>query len=130
MVIVLAVAMVDWVGWATGIEVLTRIYPSWPQMTPWTALWLGALAVAILVQTGSPSRARLWVGRSVAAAVGILAAVVLAEYATGRAFGVDQVWFGDAVRGLQSTWPGRPRSRCFSCPLPSGWHGSIGVGPA
>jgi PAS domain S-box-containing protein len=102
------VATLNWVGWATGIQALTRIYPSWPQMVPWTALWLVALAVALLVQSGRPTHARVWVGRSVAAAVGVLATVVLAEYATGRALGVDQVWFGTAVRGLQSTWPGRP----------------------
>ena len=36
------------------------------------------------------------------------AAVVLAEYVTGRTFGLDQVWFGDAVRTLQPTLPGRP----------------------
>ncbi|MGV1006734.1 MAG: PP2C family protein-serine/threonine phosphatase [Candidatus Nanopelagicales bacterium] len=30
------------------------------------------------------------------------------EYATGRAFGVDTVWFGEAVRAIQPTLPGRP----------------------
>lgn len=105
---ILAAATLNWVGWATGIQVLTRINPSWPQMTPWTALWLAVLAASILVQSGHPSHARIWAGRSMSAAVGGLAIVVLAEYATGRAFGVDQVWFGDAVRALQSTWPGRP----------------------
>ncbi|MBI3690322.1 MAG: GGDEF domain-containing protein, partial [Mycolicibacterium aromaticivorans] len=28
----------NWLGWATGTERLTRFFPSWPQMTPWTAL--------------------------------------------------------------------------------------------
>ena len=106
--LVLFFAALDWLGWATGIPVLTRIYPTWPPMTPWTALWLAALAVGVLVQSGEPSQVRVRVGRGLALAVGVVAAVVLAEYATGRAFGVDQVWFGDAVGSLQSMWPGRP----------------------
>ena len=35
---VLAAAAINWAGWATGIETLTRGFPSWPQMTPWSAL--------------------------------------------------------------------------------------------
>jgi len=107
-VIVLVGTALDWVGWSAGVEQLTRVYPTWPQMTPWTALWLAALGAAILVQSGHPSRGRVWVGRVVAAVVGVLAVVVLAEYATDRSFGLDQVWFGDAVRALQASWPGRP----------------------
>ena len=107
-VVVLVIAALDWVGWATGVEGLTRVYRAWPQMVPWTALWLAALAAAILAQSGQPSRGRLWVGRGVAAAVGAFAVVVLAEYVTARPFGLDQVWFGEAVRTLQSSWPGRP----------------------
>ncbi len=101
-------AALDWVGWATGVQGLTRVFPAWPQMTPWTALWLAALGAAILLQSGSPSASRVWFGRGLAAVVGFFALVVLAEYATPRSFGVDQVWFGEAVRTLQSTWPGRP----------------------
>ncbi|AKK28414.1 sensor domain-containing diguanylate cyclase [Mycobacterium sp. EPa45] len=107
-VVVFVVAALDWVGWATGVHELTRIYPTWPQMTPWTAVWLAALGVAILVQLGQPSRSRVWVGRGVAMVVGALGVVVLLEYATARSWGVDQVWFADAVRTLQSSWPGRP----------------------
>lgn len=106
--IVLAVAMLDWVGWAAGIPALTRIHPAWPPMTPWTALWLAALGAAILLQSGSPSRVRIWTGRGLATLVGAVAALVLAEYVIGRGLGVDLMWFGNAVGGLQSTWPGRP----------------------
>ena len=102
------IAALDWVGWATGVEGLTRVYRTWPQMVPWTALWLVALAAAILVQSGQPSRGRVWVGRGVAVVVGASAVVVFAEYATARSLGLDQVWFGEAVRMLQSSWPGRP----------------------
>jgi len=106
--LVLLVTVLDWVGWATGTEVLTRFVPAWPQMTPWTALWLAALGAAILVLCCRPLPGRVWVGRGLAAAVCVTAVVIVAEYATGRSYGVDQLWFGDAVRELQSSWPGRP----------------------
>lgn len=61
--VVLVVSVLTWVGWAARIEALTRIYPSWPPMTPWITLWLAALGAAILAQSGRPSRARVWVGR-------------------------------------------------------------------
>lgn len=106
--IVLLFSALDWAGWATGIQLLTRVYPTWPQMTPWTALWLAALAVAVVVQSGDPSDARVRVGRGLALAVGVVATLVLLEYAMRRPFGIDQLWFGDSVRALQSSWPGRP----------------------
>lgn len=105
---VLVVAALDWVGWATGVEVLTRVYRTWPQMVPWSALWLAGLGLAILAQTVHASRWRAWTGRGMAVVVGTCAVVVLAEYVSGRSFGLDQVWFGEAVRTLQSSWPGRP----------------------
>lgn len=116
-VVVLVVAALDWVGWATGVEGLTRVYPTWPQMTPWAALWLAALAAAILAQSGRPSPRRVWVGRGVSVVVGAFAVVVLAEYVTARPFGLDQVWFGEAVRTLQSSWPGRPSPQTTSSVL-------------
>ena len=115
--VVLVVAALNWVGWATRVEQLTRVYPNWPQMTPWTALWLAALGAAILVQSGHPSRDRVWIGRGLAALVGALALVVLVEYATARWFGLDQVWFGESVRTLQSSWPGRPSPQTASSVL-------------
>ncbi|QZT58748.1 sensor domain-containing diguanylate cyclase [Mycolicibacterium austroafricanum] len=116
-VVVFVVAALDWVGWASGVEQLTRIYPTWPQMTPWSALWLAALGAAILVQSGRPSRTRVWVGRGVAATVGALAVVVLLEYAIARSFGLDQLWFAEAVGTLQSSWPGRPSPQTASSVL-------------
>ncbi len=106
--LVLVFSALDLAGWLTGIQLFTRVYPTWPQMTPWTALWLAALAVAVVVQSGDPSDARVRAGRGLAVAVGVVALLVLVEYAMRRPFGIDQVWFGDSVRALQSTWPGRP----------------------
>ena len=105
---VFALAAVTWVGWATGIDPLTRISPTWPQVMPWTALWLAALGAAIATQSGHPSRGRVWVGRGLALAVGAFAGITLVEFATDGLPGLDQIWFGGAVRASQQTWPGRP----------------------
>ncbi|TXI39831.1 MAG: PAS domain S-box protein [Mycobacterium sp.] len=77
-------------------------------MAPWAALWLAALGVAILVQSGDPPAALVWSGRVIAVSVGVTALAVIAEHATGVALGIDQVWFGQAVRETESIWPGRP----------------------
>ncbi len=106
--VVLAFSGLDWLGWAAGVDALTRVLPSWPQMTPWSAALLAALGVAILVQMGSPSTARVRIGFGIATVAGVLAVVFLAEYATGYSFGLDTWWFPDAVSRLQATWPGRP----------------------
>ena len=107
-VVVLVVAALNWVGWTLGVEGLTRVYRNWPPMVPWTALLLGGLASAILLQSGRPSRARVWAGRSVAIVAAAFALAVLVEYVTGRSLGLDEWWFGDAERALQFSWPGRP----------------------
>ena len=116
-VLVLILTALAWAGWATGIQELTRVYPTWPPMKPWTAVWLAALAVAILVQSGSPSPARSWIGRGLAAGVGVITIAVLVEYATGRTFGPDQVWFSEAVRQIQPVLPGRPSPQTVSSAL-------------
>jgi diguanylate cyclase (GGDEF)-like protein/PAS domain S-box-containing protein len=115
--LVLGAAAMNLAGWATGIEALTRGFASWPQMTPWTAVLVVGLGVAILVQSGHPSPVRVWAGCALAAAAGVLAVVFLAEYAAGRSFGLDQVWFANSVRALQATWPGRPSPQTASSVL-------------
>ncbi|OBH19079.1 MULTISPECIES: sensor domain-containing diguanylate cyclase [unclassified Mycobacterium] len=119
LLVVFALAALTWVGWTTGIDRLTRIDPAWPQMMPWTSLWLVGLAAAILLQSGRPSRGRVWAGRGLALAVGALAAVTVVEYVIGRpSTGLDLVWFSDAVRASQQTWPGRPSAQTTSSVLP------------
>lgn len=107
-VVVLIAAAVNWVGWAVGIQELTRFYPTWQRMTPWAALWLAALGASILMQSGNPSPARVRVARAVAAVVGGLAAVQLAEFAMGRSSGIDRMLFGDAVAAVQAAGADRP----------------------
>ncbi|MBB3602550.1 diguanylate cyclase (GGDEF)-like protein/PAS domain S-box-containing protein [Mycolicibacterium sp. BK556] len=106
--VVFGISASNWFGWATGNEGLTRIFRSWPQMTPWTALLLATLAAGVLVQSGQPSGNRVWVGRGLAAAAAAVVITVLAEYLTRRTFGLDLLWFPGNVSTLQRTWPGRP----------------------
>lgn len=106
--IVLATAVINWIGWATNTEMLTRGDHLWSPMTPWAALLVTVPGVAILLQTGRPTPARVWAGRALAALVGGVALVFLAEYATGLSFGLDREWFSQSVTSGQSSWPGRP----------------------
>lgn len=113
-----AVAATAWSGWATGTDQLTRVYPAWPQMMPWTALWLAALGAVVVAQSGHSPPGRVWAGRGLALMVGVLAGITLMEYAAGgSSSALDQVWFGDAVRASQQTWPGRPSPQTASSVL-------------
>ncbi len=115
--VVLLIAVANWVGWATGIERLTRFFSSWPPMAPWSAVLVAVLALAILAQSGRPSRARVGVGCGLAAAAGALALVFLAEHATGSSFGLDQLWFSETVRAAQPYLLGRPSPQTASSVL-------------
>ncbi len=106
--LVLVDFLVNWLGWATGIEPLKRILRDWPHLTPWTAALLATLATSILLQAGHATRARVWTARALTALTGAAAGLFLAEYQTGRSFGLDKMLFTDAVSELQQTWPGRP----------------------
>lgn len=106
---VLLVAVLDWVGWATGTEILTKWTSEWVPMRPWTALWLAALSVAILLQIpGKPSVRALLFARTLSVVVGVFAALTLAEYLRDLDLGFDRWLFGDAVRQSPLRYPGRP----------------------
>ncbi|KDE98551.1 diguanylate cyclase [Mycolicibacterium aromaticivorans JS19b1 = JCM 16368] len=106
--VVFLVSAADWIGWATGTVRLTRVFPSWPQVTPWAALLMATLGMAILVQSRRGTRAQVWVARGLAAACVAVATLFIAEYATGLAFGLDGLWFPGGVAAMQRPWPGRP----------------------
>lgn len=107
-ILVLTLSLLDWVGWATGVGWLTRIHPNWPATAPWASLWLAALAVAILLQSGNASPVRLWTGRALALLVAGTALAVTIEYAAGLRLGIDQWWFARSVQATHSDTPGRP----------------------
>lgn len=106
--LVLVLSFVNWVGWATGAHSFTQGLASWPHMPPWSAAIQAALAVSILVQLGRPAPPVAWAGISLATVAGFVAAAFVAEHATGRSFGLDRVFFFDAVGAVHETWPGRP----------------------
>ncbi|MEE6134819.1 sensor domain-containing diguanylate cyclase [Mycobacterium sp. 050128] len=115
---VFGIAALSWAGWAAGVDRLTRIHPNWPQMMPWTGVWLVALGAAIWAQSGDPSRGRVFAGRALALVVGVLALITLVEYGTRGLGGLDEVWFGDAVRASGWAWPGRPSPQTAASSLP------------
>lgn len=106
-VIVLVLAGLDWLGWLSGVESLTRGFSDWPQMTPWTALLMAVLAAAILLQSGCPSVVRVRIGCGLALVAGLFGLVFLLEYATGGSLGLSQLVLSGAVRDLPETFPGR-----------------------
>lgn len=110
-VTVLVVAAVNWVGWATNVDRLTRIYASWAPMPPWSSLLLAIVALAILLQSDPPGRVRIWVGRGLAAIVAIVALAYIIERMVGRSIGADLPWLGDLLRGERLSLPGRPHPR-------------------
>ncbi|GJF16560.1 hypothetical protein NGTWS1803_02960 [Mycolicibacterium cyprinidarum] len=107
-VAVFVTAVANWVGWATGIDRLTQLFPSWPPMSPWSAVLVAALGIAVLVQSERPSRTRVCVGRGMAVAAGVLAVAFLAEHATGGSLGLDQVWFSESLQAKQAYGDGSP----------------------
>lgn len=107
-VLLVVVVAADWIGWAAGIDALTRGFASWPQVTPWSAAMVACLGLAALALSGSPRPARVWVGAWLATVAGVLAAVFLFEYVTGTSSALDQLWFSESASAQQRTWPGRP----------------------
>jgi PAS domain S-box-containing protein len=108
-VAVLVLAAVTLFGWATSIDEFTQLVPGWPQMKPWTAIWLAALAAALWLQAAPhPPRFALRSAQAISVVTGVFAATVLLEYLTDRSFGLDRWWFETAVTTMGATYPGRP----------------------
>ncbi len=108
-VAVIALGAVVWLGWALGMDLLTRFIPDSPPVRPWTALWLICLAVAAFLQiTPRETRKRYRTARVLALAIGMMALVVLVEYAHGGIRDIDRWWFGEAVQRSPLPFPGRP----------------------
>lgn len=113
-VVALILTAVDWLGWATGVLSLTRLVTGGPPMTPWSAVMVTGLGIAILLQSGVTRPARVNAGRILAATTGALALVFIAEYLADKSFGLDQVFFREAVAVVQPDFPGRPSPQTAS----------------
>lgn len=103
----LVLAGLDWLGRLIGVKALTwGLADDWPQMTPWTAPLIALLAVAILVQSGQRSPARVRVGRVLAGVAGAIGVVLLVEYATGLAPGLSGMSLSEALFEPSASFPG------------------------
>ncbi|MCB0923755.1 MAG: diguanylate cyclase [Mycobacterium sp.] len=107
-VAVFALAVLNWIGWVTGNDGLTRLFPSWPHTPPLSAAIQAALGLAILVQLSQPSPTLVWSGRVLAAAAGVSAVVFGAETASSIQFGLGRISFSEALQAAQLTAAGRP----------------------
>ncbi|MCW2272879.1 PAS domain S-box protein [Rhodoblastus acidophilus] len=89
-------------GWVFGLDPLKSALPPGAQMKPFTAvgLSLGALSLLLATFKGTPRPVQAAPG----VAMGLLGALFLFEYATGRDLGVDTLLLHDPA----SLFPGRP----------------------
>lgn len=110
-VTVLVVAAVNWIGWATDVDRLTRIYSTWAPMPPWSSLLLAIVALSIYLQSDPPGRVRVWSGRVLAVIVVAVTLAYIIERVIDRSIGADLPWLGDLLRGERLSLPGRPHPR-------------------
>ena len=97
------VGVVCFAGYALRVRSLVSWVPGWPPIAPVTALMAFLSGVSLLLLTATPvGFRRRAVGRGIAVAVGLLAAVALAEYVAGRDLGIDRVLFPGTAAGRPS----------------------------
>ena len=99
------------VGWAFDIRALKTINPDWITMKPLTAVAFVMLGVVLLVlghrdQAEATKRAFPWLALA-SAAIAILGALTIFEYATGIALGIDTAIAREALLAEREPFPGR-----------------------
>jgi two-component system, cell cycle sensor histidine kinase and response regulator CckA len=105
-------------AWVFDIPALRSVLPGLATMKANTALgFLLAGGALRLTRLGETSRRALWLGRSAALAVTLLALATLGEYAFGWPTGLDQLLFTDPGGGR---FPGRMSPLTASCFLGCG----------
>lgn len=104
---VMAVALLDWLGWTIGSTALTSLLPGWVPMVPWTAAALFLLAFATLEQAEQPAGG-IRRGPLLAGSAALISMVVLIEYVSGSRWEFDLWLFRDEVSRLPANYPGRP----------------------
>ncbi len=96
------------VGWVLDVDFLKRLLAAWPSMKPNTALGLVMAGASLATLSSvSPTPSRRATGLVLATAVGVLSGLTLAAYATGRDLGIDQLFYHEQPRDLDSAAPGR-----------------------
>ena len=104
--ITIFLGMTSIIGWILGVRLLTSLIPGAAVMKINTAvgLVLSGTALLILAQRASPLMQRLAQGSSTA--VFTLALATVAEYLTGRGFGIDEMLMKDPA-GSYNPFHGR-----------------------
>ncbi len=90
--LVLTLSVLDLVGWWAHIPLLTSVFPGYATMKPNTALCLGLLALAFLLEARRGRPAWSQVAAAGAAGLSLLVSGLSSlEYLTGRNFSIDQL---------------------------------------
>jgi diguanylate cyclase (GGDEF)-like protein len=92
-------------GWQFDISQLKTVFPGLVAMAPMTALAM-MLSGAALLGLGN-ARVRAWQAVAFVFPVALLSSLMLAEYLTNKALGIDTLLFDDAVGRLEVRYPGR-----------------------
>ncbi|MHB0927905.1 MAG: diguanylate cyclase [Candidatus Nanopelagicales bacterium] len=111
------IGVLDWIGWLLGDLDLTRLRPDWPRMVPWTALWIGMLAVAGALQMVGGRRAHR-IAYLLAAVVMVSGLIVGFEFLSGRNAGIDLIWVREHVEREGMVYPGRPSPQTVLSAVP------------
>jgi signal transduction histidine kinase/CheY-like chemotaxis protein len=95
-------------GWVLRIESLKTVLPGYVSMKPNTAFCFVLSGLSVLI--GYLSRPRPWkknCSLALALVVVLIAGLTLAEYATDRSFGLDQILLKDNPQAVFTSSPGR-----------------------
>lgn len=95
-------------GWAFDIATLKSVLPGFVTMKANTAagFLLAGAALVVLRRRETPAAAKS-AARAIAVGVALLGLLTLAEYASGRDLGIDQVLFAEPAGAVGTSAPGR-----------------------
>jgi PAS domain S-box-containing protein len=94
-------------GWAFDIEALKSLHPSLVSMKANTAAGFLLTGAAVWLEQDPARRWRRWTSWSLAAAVALLGAATLLEYAARVDLGIDQLLAADSHGAVATSAPGR-----------------------
>ena len=106
--VALALGLAVLLGWAFDVAMLRTVLPGLVAMQPWTAITITLAGVALLLAT-IPGRTAAAISIALAGAVLIIGLQALLQHATGFDFGIDRLFFPEAVGNQPGhVHPGRP----------------------
>ncbi len=106
------IALLAWMGWIFSLPLLSRWLPGMPAMAPNTANALLLAALSLWLQRDAsqsplPSGPRRWIARLAGSLVFLFGAIKLAEYALGRSFGFQDLFFRVPTSEISAASPAR-----------------------